>query len=77
MGLRVTSYRPLVRCSDEAGPLPQACQALISRMPSTGASPRLPKLVFGEAGDPDVQVGLPYTITERMSTTNPPEHIMV
>lgn len=67
MALRVTSYRPLVRCSDDPGPLPQACQELIQRMPSTGSSPSAPKIIFGEAGDPDVQVGLPYTITERMS----------
>ncbi|CAL8584042.1 hypothetical protein XPA_009650 [Xanthoria parietina] len=64
MALRVTSYRPLVRCSDDPGPLPQACQELIQRMPSTGSSPSAPKIIFGEAGDPDVQVGLPYTITE-------------
>ncbi|KAL8982572.1 MAG: hypothetical protein Q9205_002963 [Flavoplaca limonia] len=66
MALRVTSYRPLVRCSDEqtTSPAPEACHTIVDRMPAQRPPGVQGKMTFGQPGDPDVQVGLPYRITE-------------
>lgn len=73
MALRVTSYRPLVRCSDEqtTSPAPEACHTIVDRMPAQRPPPAQGKMTFGQPGDPDVQVGLPYRIVERTFTPLP------
>ena len=67
MALRVTSYRPLVRCSDEqtTSPAPEACHTIVDRMPAQRPPGAQGKMTFGQPGDPDVQVGLPHRIIER------------
>ena len=61
LALRVTPYRPKVRCGPEgSSPPPVDCRNLVDRMPADGA-----KQVFGPKDDPDpeITVQLPKSLT--------------
>ena len=60
MALRITSYRPFVHCFPLLGPLREACDTIVDGMPATSTP-----LVFGLAGNPGVQVDLPFQLKER------------
>ena len=54
----MTSYEPAVRCSTAVGPEPRDCIDVLLEMPATKDNQE-----FGLAGQPGVQVALPYQIS--------------
>ena len=60
----MTSYDPSVRCSDALGPEPSDCIDVLLKMPTT-----MNNQLFGLAGQPGVQVVLPYQISNGKRAT--------
>lgn len=66
LGLILTKFdSSLIVCGGPTTPVPEDCDALLNRMPATDEWHR-----FGDRNNVNADVGLPYTITERGSSSN-------
>ena len=57
LGLRMTSYQPLVRCSNPIHVSPSDCDQILWSMSASRGS-----WTFGRLGDLGVEVALPYEL---------------